>query len=73
MTAPFASRARFEDHWPVDVEKLRPDRSYDRMVEWSTAAGSLAQDGGAIGEGHGLDLLWRNCGDVENRLAASTT
>lgn len=26
-------RARFEDYWAVDIEKLRPNNSYDRMVE----------------------------------------
>ncbi len=33
MTAPFTPRARFEEYWPVDVNRLRPNRSYDRMVE----------------------------------------
>ncbi len=32
MSNPMVNTPRFEDYWPVDVEQLRPNKSYDQMV-----------------------------------------
>lgn len=29
----FVPQLRYEDYWPVDIDKLRPNKSYDRMIE----------------------------------------
>lgn len=47
MSAIEGGKARFDDYWPVDVERLRPDQSYDRMVEIrrERMRGYLGEDG----------------------------